>query len=621
MSQTIAPNFKVKHKDGTVTVTNLKIVHKDGTPGILLKPSNKPGYYLVRFNDGVETNQSAKNIFYRNKSIEQIELEGLPDEIDEVPQAKVPLKINSGTTSSVADEVVVLNSITKEICPVFLITGEAGTGKSTLVESLKRSLKGNTVVVAFTGVAALNVGGETIHSFFGFPITILTEGKIGDSNYLEKFKAIDYLIIDEVSMLRADILDAIFSTLEKYGKNPAQPLGGVKVILVGDFLQLDPVLESDEHAKRYFYSRYSTTFFFEAKGLEKYQTHIFILDTVHRQKQDSEFLSLLSRVRRGTPIEDDYVKLSSRVGEKNSDSLFLTTTNERVDEINSIELNKLSGKLRSFDAAITGIFPKQNYPVRERLDFKIGAKVMFLRNDTQKSRRWVNGTMGTLVDFAKDSLEVQIHSSGLTVSVQKALWESFEYKYDKVRKTLDSFVVGTFEQFPIGLAWASTIHKSQGKTISSIHIDLPENLPAMPSQFYVALSRVKQSSDITLSRAPVIRDFVVNKRASQAWELVSKYSNKAISFNLPSLIVAPIHDLVDKPDKDNGHMGLVELINEAIQNGARISMDYVSGSGRKWRVVRPVEWEIANIKFSAYCEENKENRSFRIDRIQDANKI
>lgn len=505
--------------------------------------------------------------------------------------------------------------------PIFLITGEAGTGKSTLVEALKRSLIGNTVVVAFTGVAALNVGGETIHSFFGFPVTILTEGKTGDSNYSDKFKAIDYLIIDEVSMLRADILDAIFATFEKYGKNPALPLGGVKFILVGDFLQLDPVLESDEHAKRYFYSRYSTTFFFEAKGLEKYKTHIFILNTVHRQKQDSEFLDLLSRVRRGMPTEDDCVRLSTRVGKKNADSLFLTTTNERVDEINSLELNKLSGKLRSFDASIAGNFHKQNYPVRERLDFKVGAKVMFLRNDTQKSRRWVNGTMGTLVDFGKDSLEIRIHGSEIIVSVQKALWESFEYRYDKEKKTLDYSIVGTFEQFPIGLAWASTIHKSQGKTIPTIHIDLPENLPAMPSQFYVALSRVKQLTDITLSRGPLIRDFIVNKRASQAWQLASDNVNTAISFHLPSLIASPISELVDDSIKENISIDIAQLINEAIKSGARISMDYVSGSGRKWRVVRPVEWEINNTKFSAYCEENKENRSFRVDRIQDAKKI
>ena len=601
-------------------VANLKIIHKDGTPGILLRPSNQPGYYLVRFSDGVETNQSAKNIFYQNKSIEQIELEGSPDEKVEIPKAKKPSQRNL-VEIAVTEEKNVLNSINAGMGPIFLITGEAGTGKSTLVEALKRSLIGNTVVVAFTGVAALNVGGETIHSFFGFPVTILTEGKTGDSNYSDKFKAIDYLIIDEVSMLRADILDAIFTTFEKYGKNPALPLGGVKFILVGDFLQLDPVLESDEHAKRYFYSRYSTTFFFEAKGLENYKTHIFILNTVHRQKQDSEFLDLLSRVRRGMPTQDDCVRLSSRVGKKNADSLFLTTTNERVDEINSLELNKLSGKLRSFDASIAGNFHKQNYPVRERLDFKVGAKVMFLRNDTQKSRRWVNGTMGTLVDFGKDSLEIRIHGSEIIVSVQKALWESFEYRYDKEKKTLDYSIVGTFEQFPIGLAWASTIHKSQGKTIPTIHIDLPENLPAMPSQFYVALSRVKQLTDITLSRGPLIRDFIVNKRASQAWQLASDNVNTAISFHLPSLIASPISELVDDSIKENISIDIAQLINEAVKSGARISMDYVSGSGRKWRVVRPVEWEIINTKFSAYCEENKENRSFRVDRIQDAKKI
>ena len=228
---------------------------------------------------------------------------------------------------------------------------------------------------------------------------------------------------------------------------------------------------------------------------------------------------------------------------------------------------------------------------------------------------------GTLVDFGKDSLEIRIHGSEIIVSVQKALWESFEYRYDKEKKTLDYSIVGTFEQFPIGLAWASTIHKSQGKTIPTIHIDLPENLPAMPSQFYVALSRVKQLTDITLSRGPLIRDFIVNKRASQAWQLASDNVNTAISFHLPSLIASPISELVDDSIKENISIDIAQLINEAVKSGARISMDYVSGSGRKWRVVRPVEWEIINTKFSAYCEENKENRSFRVDRIQDAKKI
>ena len=599
-----------------ILLSNIPIVHRDGTPGTLLGPSiNKPGYYLVKFRDGVENNQSSKNIFYQNKSIETIEIDGLAvikDNLEKKDLSPPSLTITS-------KEQVIVNNINSNLTPVFLITGEAGTGKSTLVESLKKSLKGNVAVVAFTGVAALNVGGETIHSFFGFPVTVLTDGKSGDSRHSEKFNALDFLIIDEVSMLRADILDAIFTTLEKYGKNPSKPLGGVKVILVGDFLQLDPVLESDEDARRYFYSKYSTTFFFEAKGFEKYKTNIFVLDKTHRQ-QDQEFIDLLSRVRRGDPLEADLQKLTARVAKKNPESLFLTTTNERVDEINITELNKLSGKLRSFDASISGVFPKQNYPVRERLDLKIGAKVMFLRNDTQKPRRWVNGSLGTLVDFGKDSLEVHILDSNMVVSIQKVLWESFEYKYDKETNTLESYVAGTFEQFPIGLAWAFTIHKSQGKTIPRIHIDLPKDLPAMPSQFYVALSRVRESSGITLSRPPIVRDFIVNKRAAQAWELASRNVNSALFFTLPSLIEEQIHKVSLNLTPEKSSKSILDLINSAVESGARISMDYISGSGRKWRVIRPNDWEIKDIKFTAYCEDNKENRSFRIDRIQDAKK-
>ena len=223
-----------------------------------------------------------------------------------------------------------------------MILGEAGTGKTTLISSLRDKLNGNVAVVAFTGVAALTVSGETIHSFFGFPITVLTENTTGDPRHSEKIKSLSYLIIDEISMVRADILDAIFNTLTKYGSNPNKIFGGIRVILVGDIMQLDPVLESDDDARRYFYNKYQSSFFFESKGFLQNVVSIHVLRHKFRQENDSGFGDILSRMRIGKSTADDLKILNKFVNQPSDDhtknATWLTNTNERVEAINQLRL-------------------------------------------------------------------------------------------------------------------------------------------------------------------------------------------------------------------------------------------------------------------------------------------
>lgn len=515
------------------------------------------------------------------------------------------------------------NLITKSIngsAPIVLITGEAGTGKSHLISKLKKSLMGSVAVLAFTGVAADHINGETIHSFFGFPITVLSENTIGSYQYQEKFSCLDFLIIDEVSMLRCDVLDAILNTLVKYGRRKDKPLGGIKVILIGDFLQLAPVIESDEDAKRYFYNRYSTSYFFESHNFQSTPTAVHVLTLVHRQKEDPLFAGILSRLRVGETTPEDISKINSRIGNPSVDVTWLSNMNIRVDQINLTRLNAISTSSHKYFAYITGEFPEKNYPVPSELILKYGAKVMFTRNDSEKARRWVNGTLGTITNMATDSVEVKI-SGGSHVVVRPMMWETHKYFYSKQKNSLEAQVTGTFEQLPLNLAWATTIHKSQGKTLEAINLDIPEQFSMFPSQLYVALSRTKSINSLWLSRAIEEADTRVDSRALHAWRLAISNNHQTIFFKLPSLLGQKDSATTFSIPHEVTESEIYILVNTAINNGNRINMDYASKTGRKWRVIQPLEWLDDGVMLNAYCEDNEENRSFRMDRILDARKI
>jgi ATP-dependent exoDNAse (exonuclease V) alpha subunit len=603
------------------SIIGLEIQHKDGARGVIVDiVRNRSGYYSVRFDDGVTVAQSEKNLFIGDTPLSVV--------IKDSSLIEVKKSSNDGTICNISRGITnkrIVDSILGNT-PITLITGEAGTGKSTLIDELRKKLPGNTAVVAFTGVAAQLISGETIHSFFGFPITVLPIKTKGDPRNREKIYKLSHLVIDEVSMLRADVLDAICFTLAEYGPHKNQQLGGVKLILVGDFMQLDPVLESDDKARKYFYSKYYSSFFFEAQIFQNVDVAFHVLSHKYRQEEDAEFGEILSRMRIGQTTATDINRINQTVdssGQSNlrNEATWLTNTNDRVEEINQHKLDKLTGPSRSFHASITGDFLPQNYPTAVDLVLKKKAQVMFIRNDTEKIRRWYNGSIATITDLYENSIELLIHRNGLSVSIQRSVWDAYKYFYNKEKDTLDCISIGIFEQFPVSLAWATTIHKAQGKTLETIFLDLPIDYRVMPSQLYVALSRAKSMKRVGISRPVTLNDVQVNKRALQAWKLTTENDGTITKFHLPKTIKESneIENISDtETSSDNSVM---QFVQAAIDNNDRLFMDYISKTGRKWRVVEPLEWLQNGVLFEAYCEENDENRSFRVDRIHSVKKL
>jgi len=603
------------------SIIGLRIQHRDGTEGVIVEQvRNRPGYYSIRFDDGVTIAQSENHLSIGDTPLSAIIKD--PSLLEARKQSSGQATTN---TSEVTTNIKILHSLLGNT-PVTLITGEAGTGKSTLIEELRAKLPGNTAVVAFTGVAAQHIRGETIHSFFGFPITVLSNNTLGDPRIREKISKLSFLVIDEISMLRADVLDAICFTLSEYGPHKNKQLGGVKLVLVGDFMQLDPVMESDDEARKYFYSKYYSSFFFEAQIFQNVEVAFHVLKHKYRQEEDAEFGEILSRMRvsQTTTADIDRINQSVDSGLQSTlknEATWLTNTNARVDEINQQKLEMLKGSCKCFHANITGDFSPQNYPTAAELVLKKNARVMFVRNDTEKSRRWYNGSTATITDLHENSIELTIDENGMNVSLQRSKWDTYKYFYDKEKNTLDCISIGNFEQFPVSLAWATTIHKAQGKTLQTIFLDLPIDYRVMPSQLYVALSRAKSMKRIGISRSVTLNDVQVNKRALQAWRLATENDGALSKLHLPNTIKEST-EIKNKADTEaSSDKSVMQLLQAAIDNNDRLYMDYISKTGRKWRVVEPLEWLQHGVLFEAYCEENDENRSFRVDRIHEVKKL
>lgn len=383
------------------------------------------------------------------------------------------------------------------------ITGRAGTGKSTLLSHFCARTNKRPVVLAPTGVAALNVKGQTIHKFFNFYIDVTPEKirahKIKPRNP-KLYAKLRTIIIDEISMVRADLLDCVDEFLRIYGPQKDKPFGGVQMIFVGDLYQLPPVVREEDEA---YSSRYETPFFFSARSLQSADFAVVELDTIYRQKEQ-EFVDLLNRVRTNEVEEADLRLLNSRYqpGYRHTGKGFfinLTATNRKADEINARHLEALSSKLHTTKAKIDGEFGPEYYPTATELQFKIGAQVMLINNDTQG--RWVNGSIGEIVSIKRDDddrayINVRLEDEGELVQVYPHTWEVFKYGVDGGEITAHS--IGSFTQFPFRLAWAVTIHKSQGKTFDHVIIDMDRGAFAS-GQVYVALSRCTTFEGIVLS--------------------------------------------------------------------------------------------------------------------------
>ena len=396
---------------------------------------------------------------------------------------------------------------------VFL-TGPAGTGKSTFLKYLLSALDEtvNAVVVAPTGVAALNVGGQTIHSFFRLKPSILTEESIKKVSRNAGYKKLDLLIIDEISMVRADVFKAIDLFLRMNGPSQISAFGGVQVLLIGDLFQLPPVVTYDE--KRVFQEMFGSPFFFDTDTYKNAHFEKVELAKIYRQ-EDPEFISMLNNIRRGDLDRDLMENLNTRCAANfNPDEIaaknpvILTSKNATADYINKGKIGELPSKEFIYDGAIEGEFKvsKNKLPSPMNLTLKKGAHVMFTKNDSTK--RWVNGTAGIVEHIGMDGVKIRVGQQVHTVAREK--WETIRYEFNGETEKWEDKVIGSYVQYPLMLAWAITIHKSQGQTLDSCLIDLDGGAFA-DGQVYVALSRCKSYQDLYLQDPIRVSDIRVNR--------------------------------------------------------------------------------------------------------------
>jgi ATP-dependent exoDNAse (exonuclease V) alpha subunit len=386
------------------------------------------------------------------------------------------------------------------------VTGRAGTGKSTLLNHLAWNTSKQVVICAPTGVAALNVGGQTIHSLFRLPIGVIADHEIEQSNELRKLLGtIDTIVIDEVSMVNADLMDAIDRSLRQARQRPREPFGGAQVVLFGDPYQLAPV-PGDADERAYFTDQYRSMWFFDAKVWSIADLVIYELATIHRQ-HEAEFKYMLNAVRHGRVTAEIAAKLNETGARPapTDGTITLATTNVTVSRINATQLAKLPGRSLTARAEVSGEFGGRAYPADEALELKVGAQVMFLRNDGDQ--RWVNGSIGVVT---KIDSTVWVDVDGEVFQVQPMVWEKYRYSYSALTKSLKKDIVAEFTQFPLRLAWAVTIHKSQGKTYERAIVDLGQRSFA-PGQTYVALSRISQLDGLYLSRPLRPSDIIVDE--------------------------------------------------------------------------------------------------------------
>lgn len=397
--------------------------------------------------------------------------------------------------------------------PLVLILGRAGTGKTTLVRNLRATPGKQQVVVAFTGVAALNAGGQTIHSFFGLGFAIKDLGEVSPSRRLRDIAPhLERVIVDEISMVRPDLIDAMNHSLQLARGNKLL-FGGVQMIFVGDLLQLPPVAKRPEREVLNQLGYFAVSPF-AAKCLQSASIDVVHLDKVYRQK-DSCFIDLLGSVRRGEALENTVRDLNISCCHPHRTSnkpLLLTTTNDTADRYNQDGLNKLQSPEFSYSGVITGEFERKEdkLPVPITLVLKINARVMTVKND--QTKRWVNGTLATVTRLSETGVWIKVDGQPDEVEIQKNLWESIRYRWNELHQRIESEVVGTYSHFPLRLAWASTIHKAQGCTLEDVRLDLGSGA-FETGQTYVALSRVTTLEGLSFVRELRVADVMVDNKA------------------------------------------------------------------------------------------------------------
>jgi GTPase SAR1 family protein len=484
------------------------------------------------------------------------------------------------------------------------VTGKAGTGKSTLLEYFRDNTDDELAVLAPTGVAAVNVRGQTIHSFFGFRPDITVEKVRREFADLddEVYENLETIKIDEISMVRADLLDCVDTFLRLNGPEEGEPFGGVKMIFVGDPFQLEPVQGSDE--SEYFEEEYDSPWFFDSHVFEEIDCRMIELSTVHRQA-DSEFVDILNSIRTRTISEEQLERLNEQVDEEyepSSDefSVYLTPTNKPAREINQRRLDEIDTPVQYFEADMTGEFEESRAPTRTRLPLKPGAQVMMLNNDSMG--RWVNGSMGRVLEpgtrDGDPSVEVELER-GEIVTVTPYEWEMVDYEYDAESGQLVSTSLGTFKQIPMDLSWAVTIHKSQGKTLDRVILDTRKASMFAHGQAYVALSRCTSLDGLVLKEPLREKDVWMDYRVTNFFK----------EYHLRQ---------EDSMPKDE----VIERLKTAIKTGPDVEIVYVNSRGEKSRrTIRPHEVGTFSYRgnayegVDAYSYKHEERRQYTLERI------
>lgn len=486
------------------------------------------------------------------------------------------------------------------------VTGKAGTGKSTLLQYFRDHTQKSIAVLAPTGVAAVNVKGQTIHSFFRFKPDV-TVGSIkkkkaqpdGKKNIYQK---LDTLIIDEISMVRADLMDCMDRFLRLNGRDPSKPFGGLQVIFFGDLYQLAPVVSSQ--AQEIFQTHYSSPYFFSANVFDEIDLSLIELDQIYRQK-DTAFIDILNAIRNNTITQDQLDVLNERhtpnLKPTNEGlSVFLTPTNKAAQAINDEQLECLEGKYHFFDGTTSGSFDNGHLPAPKELQLKIGCQVMMLNNDPKQ--RWINGTMARVLRIFQDTDDyetiVQVElENGRKANVTPYKWELYKYKLKN--ESIVSEVAGGFTQYPLTLAWGITIHKSQGKTFDQAVIDLGQNVFSS-GQTYVALSRCTTLEGLSL-RQPILRKHI--------WT-----DQRVVDF-LTSHHYKVANELLPINDK-------MYILGQAAEKNKTLSITYLQSNGIKTtRLIEPQDVKEMSYQgqsyqgVKAYCQSAEKNMIFQVHQI------
>ncbi len=487
------------------------------------------------------------------------------------------------------------------------VTGRAGTGKSTLLDYFRSATGKEIAVLAPTGVAAVNINGQTIHSFFGFGPDITMDKVKLREDQKDLYRMLETIVIDEVSMVRADLLDCVDKFL-RINRSDKRSFGGIQMIFFGDLYQLPPVVVGKE--REIFRTHYKSQYFFDSKVFKDFDMEFVELEKIYRQK-DQKFIGILNAIRNNSASSRELLELNKRLmpdfKPKVGDFyISLTTTNEMADQVNAHELSKLKTKMFQYKGRIKGNFDKKYLPTDVYLNVKAGSQIMLLNNDSKG--RWVNGTVGKVVNILKKGKEDSIIAelqNGNIVDVTAYTWKIYKTLYNSETKSLDSEPIGSFTQYPLKLAWAVTIHKGQGKTFDKVIIDIGKGTFAH-GQAYVALSRCTSLDGIILKKP------IEKKHIFTDWKIVNfitRYQYKQAEKNL---------SLEEK----------MRIIENAIKNKSKLHITYLKSNDQKSkRVILPKrigEMEYMGKSYTGvegFCYSRNDDRTFRVDRILEINEI